>query len=173
MEDELSEKQNEPTIIVIRDAPSVPLSTNKAWAIPFNGIIPRDVGSAFLYIKNDGYVDLKLDSISVSSSVGGVLDAAVKVYQVSGVAAGVNLEPIKAVNKNSQYPNIRSAATILHATDIMDLESIGQLDRIDIALPFTRHEVVYSGVVIAPESAIALTWGVANGAVSGIINISE
>jgi hypothetical protein len=139
------------------------------WSLPFEGIDPVGADDYFFYISNTGTKNISITDIRINSTVIGT----VEIQHVSGTpvfTAGTDVTPVNRFLGSSKA----LFATVKTATDTTGLVEEGILFFMDLS---TADELFHlrttSNIIIPPGQAVALLWGEATGALTGIVSAVE
>jgi len=137
------------------------------WSLPFNNIQLPNNGTVFFYLLNTGIAPISIDCVSVSSTGFG---NNIQLHSVLGEPIFHQEEEIKAANKNTGRNGVLPDIEVYACRGIEDLESIGQLDRIDLRQDRETYKM-HPNVQVSPQSSIVLT--AEAGELSGVVHISQ
>ena len=146
---------------------SSPITTKRSWALSFNNLSTAANNALFFYLENTGDINVYLDSISISSTQKATN---IQVHSVYGEPSYTREEDVKPVNKRLTRADNPPNMVAKIASNIGELTSLGQLDRLDMLTELTTYKTK-PDVTITPGTAIAITCENL-GELSGIVTIN-
>ena len=147
------------------------INTNyqKVWSLPFEAVDPAGADDYFFYMTNTGAVNLRITDIRLHSTVVGVA----KVMGVSGTPSYASATAVSPANRSIGSSRLPPATVNVDA-NITGLTSLGTIFHMvcDTAGK-TLHLRTSANIIIPPGQALALQWGAATGAITGVVSVVE